>query len=864
MKDIILTDSSKCRRCYSCVRNCPVKAVQIKHGKAQIIQQRCIQCGNCVRHCGRNAKIIMDSKLYVTHLLNSDTFTVAMLAPSFITSFYPKKLGEILCNLKNLGFNEIWETAIGAEYVMDHVYEYLKINEHKTVFSSACPAFVSLVEKHFPDLTGMLIPICSPMIATGRIIKKKYANAAIVFIGPCIAKKEEAQQKQFSNCIDAVLTFSELKDMISINNEDSDRQKPDFKYYIASKGRRIPIEGAINDYIKEFMYNKNLISVDGTGNCIELLKYVTQRNADADYSFYDTLMCKGCINGPEINTDLSIFEKTQILNKFISDMEKSEFTIDFYACEKPGIDMTRSFQPKSIKSDIPSEEDIQQILAQIGKTIPDDELNCGACGYETCREKAVAVFQGMAEVEMCFPYLIDKKNQLYNELSKRFRMIQDLNNELNAVFDSSYDGLIMCDATGKILRTNSAYRKMVCIDNFPETVFDLEKDNIVYPSASILVLKEKRRITFLQQIKSGKKLIATGNPIFDENGNLIGVVTNVRDIDELNRLRNNINGNNGKNKNDSYSGIVANSLEFGEVVDLAARAAGYKSTVILLGETGVGKDVIARFIHYMSEVKDGPFIKVNCGAIPENLMEAELFGYESGAFTGAKKEGKKGLFEMADKGTIFLNEIGDLPMPMQVKLLQVIQDKKINRIGGGKGISVDVRIISATNKDLKQMIKDRIFRDDLYYRLNVVPIYIPPLRERKDDIMPLAYHFLYEFNRQYNTDKDFSPDINDILMEYYWPGNVRELENIIERIIVTSKNSVITRDDLPQYMFDAEGGIVQPIVVNSLLPLQIAKDEVEKIILKRAYKLYGNTYKMAEVLGVNQSTIVRKINKLKE
>lgn len=862
MEDIVVTDGSKCRRCYSCIRNCPVKAVRIEEGKAQIVQSKCIQCGNCIRACSGNAKIINDSKNRVTELMNTGKKAVLVLAPSFVVGFYPMSVGEIIEGFRNMGFSEVWETAIGAEYVLESVTEYVKNNPKKTLLSSACPSFVSMVEKHYPNLIENLIPICSPMIATGRLIRQIHKDVIVVFVGPCIAKKEEMRQGQFESCIDVVLTYNEAKEWMEAYPNKMNPLYADFKYYTADKGRKIPLTGTINEHIRQQMPEGDLLTVDGAAHCVELLKYLNGCHGKFTYEFCDTLMCRGCIDGPELYNRLSLFEKQRILERFIQGREIPPFSVCFD--QEILIDMKRRFQDKSVKCKDPSPEDIQRILTSIGKLTAEDELNCGACGYDTCREKATAVYRHMAESEMCLPYLIEKKNQLYQVLSKRFKTIQKLKNEMKAIFDSSYDGLIMCDAKGKILKANSAYTKMVGIDELPETVMELEQRKIVFPSASLLALKERRRITFLQEIKGGKKLIATGNPIMDDKGVLLGVVTNIRDIDELNRLRNNIGYEKPEGQSRGYTGIVTNSREFGEIVNIAARAAGYKSTVLLLGETGVGKDVIARFIHYISELKDGPFIKINCGAIPENLIEAELFGYESGAFTGAKREGKKGLFELANNGTVFLDEIGDLPALMQVKLLAVLQDKVITRIGGGKTIPVDVRIIAATNKDLEQMTKTGSFRSDLYYRLHVVPIKIPPLRERKDDIMPLAYHFLELFNKKYNADKDFSPDIQEIFMEYYWPGNVRELENIIERLTVTTGHSVITKEDLPPYLFDSDGSPGHSIIVNRILPLNVAKEEVENIILKRAYKIYKNTYKVAEVLGVNQSTISRKIKKLKE
>lgn len=562
-----------------------------------------------------------------------------------------------------------------------------------------------------------------------------------------------------------------------------------------------------------------------------------------------------------MENDLLIHERQKVITDFVN--RKSEISTEIQFTEHYDIDMGRAFTDRMIPLSQPDESSIRNILARIDKYSDEDELNCGACGYNTCREKATAVYQGIAEVEMCIPYLLSQKSECYLKLSETFDIVNNLNEQLNAIFESSYDGMVVCDAAGKIIKANSAWKNMVDIEEIPETAKELEENGTIYPSAALLALKEKRRVTFLQECKNQRKFIATGNPIYDEKDEIIGVVTNIRDIEELSRIKRNVLKKDGK-ETSSYPGIIANSQEFGKVLELAAQAAKYKSTVILLGETGVGKDVIARLIHNLSPAKDGPYVKVNCGAIPENLLESEFFGYEYGAFTGAKKEGKTGFFEQSHNGTIFLDEIGDLPLSLQVKLLQVIQDKNVRRIGSSKSEDIDIRIIAATNNDLKKMVDEGRFREDLYYRLNVISIHIPPLRERKDDIIPLAYHFLDVFNKQYGCDKEFAPDVPSILDSYYWPGNVRELQNIIERIVVTSRDSEISSRDIPPYMNQLSKAQHGQIIVNSIIPLREAVSEVEKQIICRAYKVYGNTYKIAEVLGVNQSTIVRKLKNLQD
>lgn len=307
--------------------------------------------------------------------------------------------------------------------------------------------------------------------------------------------------------------------------------------------------------------------------------------------------------------------------------------------------------------------------------------------------------------------------------------------------------------------------------------------------------------------------------------------------------------------------VVAYSIEMGRMLQLASRVAPVNTTVLILGESGVGKEVVARFIHRTSPRREGPFVNINCGAIPANLLESELFGYEAGAFTGARREGKPGMIEVASGGTLFLDEISELPGDLQVKLLQVIQERRLTRVGGVKAVAVDIRIIAATNRDLAGMVGRGEFRADLFYRLNVVPITIPPLREREDDIIPLIYHFLEKFNRAHGFRKTMTEEAREALTRYSWPGNVRELENLIERLVVTVEGDQISAGDLPRHVRDDGGRGRGKVVVGGIMPLRQAIEEVERQIIERALAEKRSTYSMAKILGVNQSTVVRKIRK---
>ncbi|GIN96709.1 hypothetical protein J6TS1_25790 [Siminovitchia terrae] len=294
------------------------------------------------------------------------------------------------------------------------------------------------------------------------------------------------------------------------------------------------------------------------------------------------------------------------------------------------------------------------------------------------------------------------------------------------------------------------------------------------------------------------------------------------------------------------------STKMKRIIDIIYQVAGVNSTILLLGESGVGKTRLAHMIHHASNRAEKPFISINCGTIPETLIESELFGYEEGAFTGSRRGGRKGLFEEADTGTIFLDEIAELPLHVQVKLLDVLQENKIRKVGSTKSKQVDIRVIAATNKDIKAMVDQKLFREDLYYRLNVVPLTIPPLRERMEEVPYLVDHFVTKSNQKYGLNMRLDKEVEEKLMKYHWPGNIRELENVVERIVVTNSYD---------YIPGKSGGHPSNSVIETkgIIPLKEAKQLVEKDLISRAYKKYRTTYKAAEVLGVDQSTVAKKI-----
>ncbi len=299
-----------------------------------------------------------------------------------------------------------------------------------------------------------------------------------------------------------------------------------------------------------------------------------------------------------------------------------------------------------------------------------------------------------------------------------------------------------------------------------------------------------------------------------------------------------------------FEGIIAKSPKMLKIFELIKTIAPTTATVLVIGETGTGKEVIARAIHHQSQRRNKPFIATSCAALPESLLESELFGHEKGSFTGAV-ERKKGKFEAGDKGTLFLDEIGEINANTQVHLLRALEEKKITRVGGNEEIKVDVRFISATNKDLRDMVKQGNFREDLYYRLNVVKIELPPLKDRKEDILPLAEHFLKKYAEENDKNiKKFSPEVVKFMLNYSWPGNVRELENMIERGVILSKKNSITLDELPQ-------DIIHPTPVEGKTIEAVERNHIIRVLEETK----GNISQAAKILGIRRMTLYNKLKK---
>lgn len=500
---------------------------------------------------------------------------------------------------------------------------------------------------------------------------------------------------------------------------------------------------------------------------------------------------------------------------------------------------------KSGKSELMVREVINDRILLINRTpIMIDKISKGA----------LAVFSDISNLE-----------KVKNEL----KTVKELKERLQLILETVQDGICVMSSEGVITYVNRAYLRI--LSEKEENILNKNIRDISPDGVRRRVLETGKSVVgALSYKKNDVTIVCNVNPIIVD-GEITGVVSVIKNITEVKKLSEKLKKASAKaeyleeelfrtkkpdlafSKYIGYSGKVLDALA------TASKAAKTNTTVLIRGESGTGKELIAEGIHYGSKNAKGPFVRVNCAAIPQNLLESELFGHEKGSFTGAIKR-KLGKFELAQNGTIFLDEIGEMDKSMQAKILRVIQEKEFQRVGGEETIKVNVRIIGATHRNLEEMVRTMEFREDLYYRLNVIPIFLPPLRERRQDIAPLLEHFINKISK--NIGKNISLVKNDAmeaLLNYSWPGNVRELENLVERLVALNENQVIDLDDLPSYMrqerpMKKEKAHVTSIIEDDILPLK----EYEKIIIEKALKRYGSYNAAGKVLGLTHKTVAAK------
>lgn len=551
----------------------------------------------------------------------------------------------------------------------------------------------------------------------------------------------------------------------------------------------------------------------------------------------------------------------------------------FYLNQQGYIEEINVAAQKAFALDYPSSHG--QTLAQLLKAdlfLNLSDKSCFKWSWNTCAGETIFSVQCRTMVqELDLPGLV----VIFRDISDSQKMteyinkLEETNRDLDVLFRFSHDGLVISDGNAIAVRYNEAYGRITGIDGkdlIGKHMEEILKMGFISESATLLALQTRQQVTTMPKLKNGKRVLITAIPVFDADNNIVKIICNVRDITELVALEYQLDQ--AKELSERYyselmnlrsqtvqvEGMIAESPAMRTIISTALKVAASDATVLITGESGSGKEVLARTIHNHSQRKAGPFVKVNCGSIPDTLMESELFGYEKGAFTNAAKTGKLGIFEIAVGGTLFLDEIGEIPLPLQAKLLGVLQDKKFTRVGGTKEIDLAARIIAATNRDLGEMIACGKFRKDLFYRLNVVGLKIPPLAQRREDIFPLAHNFLREQNEKYKFSNSLSPQVMNMFLKYNWPGNVREMENLMEQLVVLSPNEQIIPSMLPD-LFRSLPGVDEHEFSQGNTLQEILANVQRRVFHNLVQKGYSS-YKIAEELGLNQSTVIRKMQKL--
>lgn len=744
----IATIHERCKKCYACIRNCPTKAIGVLEDATEVIHHRCIGCGKCIQVCSQQAKVIADAIKETKERLKNGNPVVAVLGCSFQAFFYDIHPAQMVTALKSLGFDEVLEGAAGVELMAPEYQELIEDKESLPLISSHCPTVVDLIERHYPQLLKNLVPVVSPMVAIGRFIKAhRGQDIQVVYISSCIGGKFEIASEPIQGAIDTVLTYRELNRMLQERNIDPHRLgRTPLSGLPTSTGRSFSIVGGpFNNFgIVNNGLDPNFVSTVGKDATMEVIRDLAAERISPHY--VDVRFCDGgCIGGPGRTNRLTSFSKRNLIIKY----QQSELPYQpaaHYLKAPTNLQLSRKFSNKQRQLERPSGDAIKRILNETDKFSDQDELNCAGCGYPTCREHAIAVYQGLADARMCLPYSIHRLEEDHTRLEQKYELAR-------RALDQEYAGTT----------------------------------------------------------------------------------------------------------------IIGNDPRTQGVLHLIKQVGPTPTSVLIRGESGTGKELTARSIHEASQRADKSLVTVNCTTLTDSLLESELFGHKKGSFTGAVAN-KKGLFEAADGGTIFLDEIGDITPKLQAELLRVLDTGEIKPVGSNKTKLVDVRVIAATNKPLEEGISKGWFREDLFYRINVFTITLPPLRNRLDSIPQLVDHLLSRAAQKLNkTIHKIDQQARQALLCYHWPGNIRELQNIIERAVVLSPDQIIHLEQLPVIFAELlrkQAGDLQTghSSLRQQRDQQIGKVEAD-LLIHFLHEAEGNVSKAARLANIPRRTFYRMLGR---
>jgi PAS domain S-box-containing protein len=884
--EIIRIKENNCTNCHQCIAVCPIKICI--DGSGDVVKfnnNLCIGCGRCVDAClkshggvvEKSARFIIDdSSQFLKDLPQKEI--VALIAPSAPSSF---NLGQLITALKQLNIKYVYDVSLGAEITVALYHQAIK---NKRVIlpliSSPCPAIVKYIQLIHPKLIEHLAPFGSPVHNLAVYVNSLHPEAELVFFSPCLEKTREIRNHEL---IKYNVLYQSLHNIFEEKGIILDvLPEGEFNNLVpAGIATNFSTPGGLKEsYLYHYpdTLSSSIARVEGSLVFDTYLRNLQKSIREGDSSLpliVDILSCeKGCNGGVgctnksirEIEHVIAIRSEQSISDKaanvqmdlFIADIINThDFKFQDYA------DLSYLHQLK-----IPDDNELANIYIDMLKLEDKDFRNCAACGYSSCFFMAVAIYNGLNKIQNCHLY---QEKQIRREQ----QAIEKMHMELTSVFNAMTDGLIVIDKDGRVSQSNLAAQR---ITGYADEaiigihILDLFSGKAPY-TMKLLETGDsyKDREMIIDGVRGKIHGTASGEPRFDENNQITGATIIIRPIARVQELVNTISG---AQASFTFDSIMGEDKNLKNSIRLAKIASANNSTVLLQAASGTGKEVFAQAIHNGSSRKNGPFVAINCAAIPRELVGSELFGYVEGAFTGARRGGRPGKFELANKGTLFLDEIGDMPLEQQVVLLRAIQEKAILRVGGESQINVDVRIIAASNQDLLELVRQGRFRDDLYYRLNVVNISIPELKERSEDIKLLFEYFIKEMSPGFNKQiTGVDEKVLKCLKTYDWPGNIRELQNVVERTLLVTENGYITVDCLPREVVGSTGtntrdnfamdyqdvAALPPSLSNrSTRKLQVGEQEKEKII-RTLDKHGGNVSKTAAEFGMSRNTLYRKM-----